>query len=201
MGNITFYENFKAGRSFDSTGFSLSLSLHYLPKLTNEQGPWRQGSWLSGWCQFSHISLPRRFDLFFQKKKMLLIFSWVCWHPTHFPFRPNIKEFKWLKRACFFSIRKKKKNNNPAITYTALIYVPSGFGQGRADSNTFFKYYILKANKLTGKMVAKNEGVFSESSCISPLLPWDPGAGWCDEISLDWGMWTIPRLLLTSFAP
>lgn len=136
----------------------------------------------------------------FKKKKCCLFSFGFAGIQLIFPSGQTLKNSNGWKGLVFFP-SEKKNNNNPAITYTALIYVPSGFGQGRADSNTFFKYYILKANKLTGKMVAKNEGVFSESSCISPLLPWDPGAGWCDEISLDWGMWTIPRLLLTSFAP
>lgn len=52
------------------------------------------------------------------------------------------------EKGLFFFHQKKKYS---AITYTALIYVPSGFGQRRADPNTFFKYYILTANKLTGK--------------------------------------------------
>lgn len=122
------------------------------------------------------------FDLFFLKNCYLFSLGFAG-IPLIFPSGQTLKNLNGWKGFGFFPSEKTYS----AITYTALIYVPSGLGQRRADSNTFFKYYILKANKLTGRIAAKNEDVFSESSCISPLLPWDPGAGRCDEISLDWG--------------
>ena len=79
-----------------------------------------------------HVPLPSRAVLICSFKKMLLIFSWVCWHPTNFPFRLKIKELKTFLRFAekgfllLFNIFPQKKYL--AIIYNICVYIPSDFG-------------------------------------------------------------------------